>query len=251
MFSLTTAALLITGCASTQPEYFKSVAVKTADLDANATAPIAVDFMDFVAAYHPAAMTTFLVDPVSKFSNFLSSMETQLRHRGYGMTYDKGVKTAIPLAWKADPIGISKNLIRVTFNIGSGNISRQYILNQDTNLYVPIGMFTVRDLGKRYYDDLVEPEHQTIIMQPITELKESPKLPLETPFKTVVVEVQKDSNLHIRKKATTNSKILGKLQPGSEIVYKMVVTNKKQENWIKLEKGIKGYVAAQYVKPKE
>lgn len=250
ILSLTTAALLITGCASTQPEYFKSVAVKTADLDANATAPIAVDFMDFIAAYHPAAMTTFLVDPVSKNSNFLSSMETQLRQRGYGMTYDKGVENAIPLAWKADPIGTSKTRIRVTFNIGSGNISRQYILNQDTNLYVPIGMFTVRDLGKRYYDDLVEPEHQTIIMQPITE-QEPVKLPPEPVMKNGVVDVQTDSNLHIRKEATTDSKILGKVKPGSEIVYKTVVTNKKKENWIKLEKGIKGYVAAQYVKPKE
>jgi hypothetical protein len=251
ILSLTVVALFTSGCVSTQPDYFKSVAVKTADLDANATAPIAIDFMDFIAAYHPAAMTTFLVDPVSKSSNFLSSMEAQLRQRGYGMTYDKGVENAIPLAWKADPIGTSKTRIRVTFNIGSGNMSRQYILNQDTNLYVPIGMFTIRDLGKRYYDDLVEPEHQTIIMQPITEPKEPQKPSPETSLKTVVVDVQKDSSLHIRKEATTDSKILGKVKPGSEIVYKTVVTNKKKEDWIKLEKGIKGYVAAQYVKPKE
>lgn len=244
------ASLLFTGCAEKDVGYFKSIAVKQADFDANATAPIAVDFMDFIAAYHPAAMTTFLIDPVSKSSNFLSSMETQLRQRGYGMTYDKGVETAIPLAWKADPIGASKTRLRVTFNIGAGNVTRQYILNADENVYVPIGMFTVRNLGTRYYDQVTEPEHQTIIMQPIVE-PEPVKLPPEPVTKNGVVDVQQNSNLHIRKEATTQSKILGKVKPGSEIVYKTVVTNDKKENWIKLEKGIKGYVSAQYVKPKE
>lgn len=240
--------LMFTGCASKEVGYFESIAVEQAEIDANATAPIAVDFMDFIACYHPAAVTTFLVDPVSKSSNFLSSMETQLRQRGYGMTYEKGVDVAIPLAWKADPIGKSKNRIRVTFNIGAGNVSRQYILNTDNNLYYPLGMFTVHNLGKKYYDEITEPEHSTIIMQPIVE---PVKLPPEPPVKVGFVNVQPNSTLHIRKDATIQSKILGKVKPGSEIVYKTTVTNTKNEDWIKLEKGIKGYVAAQYVKPKE
>lgn len=244
------ATLIFNGCADKDVGYFKSIAVKQADRDANATAPIAVDFMDFIAAYHPAAKTTFLIDPVTKSSNFLSSMERQLRQRGYGMTYDKGVENAIPLAWKADPIGASKTRLRVTFNIGSGNVSRQYILNDDENVYVPVGMFTVRNLGKRYYDEVTEPEHKTIIMQPIIE-PEPVKLPPEPVMKTGVVNVQKHSSLHIRKEPTTRSKILGKVKPGSEIVYKTIVTNPKHENWIKLEKGIKGFVSAQYVRDKE
>lgn len=248
--SAVAASLLFTGCAEKEVGYFKSIAVKQADFDANATAPIAVDFMDFIAAYHPAAMTTFLIDPVSKNSNFLSSMETQLRQRGYGMTYDKNVVTAIPLAWKADPLGSSKTRLRVTFNIGAGNVSRQYIFNEDENVYVPIGMFTVRNLGTKYYDTVTEPEHRTIIMQPIVE-PEPPKLPPEPVTKNGLVDVKSNSSLHIRKGATTRSKILGKVKQGSEIVYKTVVTNDQREKWIKLEKGIKGYVSAQYVKPKE
>lgn len=248
--SIAATLLIVSGCATKEVGYFESVAVKQADLDANATAPIAVDFMDFIACYRPAASTTFLIDPVSTNSNFLKSMETQLRQRGYGITYDKNVESAIPLAWKADPIANSKNRIRVTFNVAAGNVSRQYILNTDNNLYYPLGMFTVHNMGKKWLEEVAEPEHKTIIMQPIVE-PEPVKLPPEPPVMTGVVDVQPNSTLHIRKAATTKSKILGKVKPGSEIVYKTIETNAKNEKWIKLEKGVKGYVSARYVNTKE
>jgi len=237
--SIVTSFVLFSGCAS-KVGYFKSVAVQQADINTSATASIAVDFMDFIAVYHPAAKTTFLIDPISKSSNFLSSMETQLRQRGYGITYDKNVENAIPLAWKAD--STNQSVVRVTFNIGSGNVSRLYTYDQDVKSFTPYGMFTVRDLGERYYDDFTEPEHHTVIPPKIVE----PKPNNESSIQSGTVKVQPNSSLNIREESTIKSAIIGKLSLGSNIMFRTIEINTHNEKWIKLE-NIQGFVSADYV----
>lgn len=234
--------LLFTGCAS-KDGYFKSIAVDKIEVDTNATKPIAVDFIDLIEPYHPAAKTIFLLDPVSKSSKFLGNMEEELRQHGYGITYDKNMNMATPLAWKIDPMGESKIRIRVTFNVASETISRQYVFNADDKLYYPTGAFTIRNLGKKYYENkLIEPEHEEIIVKPISNIEPEPS----NTNNIGIVKVQPNSSLNIRDKANTKSERIGKLTLGEKIEFKMVITNAEDEKWIKLANE-QGFVSAQYV----
>lgn len=246
----TSGAFLFNGCAAKTSAFGYDQPVEAFSSDTknkNATAPIVVDFIDFISCQYPPAQTTFLIDPEHK-TVFTSNIEVELRKYGYAITY-KQIENAVPLAWKIDTF--DKNRIRVTFIIGGGNVSRQYIFSG--GIYYPIGVFTALNFEKTCNNPVLPP-HKPIIMQPIIEqkqdVKSKPQAQTSSPNSSKYQGIVKVATyLQIHKEPNLKSKIIGKLIANTELFFSTVVKADKLE-WIKLD-SINGYVAGNYVVRKE
>ena len=196
------------------------------DFSTTKTTPIAVDFVDFISCQLPPNETTFLLDPNYK-TFFANNLEQILRRYGYAISYTQ-MQNSVPLAWKIDNLELNK--IRVTFTVGGGLVTRQYILNN--NIYYPIGVVTAINLNK-FCDANIPPMPKNRVALVVEE-------PLQQVVKKFAIVKTK---INIRQEPSVKSKITGTFMAGNKVE---LDSNFSNSEWSKL-KDMQGYIFNQFI----
>ena len=90
--------LVFSGCATNQQpqsNYFTSKISESAKLSEKESITLANDFSKFINDYYLPAQTNFYINTNDVNSIFFKTIDTKLRAKGYGLTFDNKVKVII------------------------------------------------------------------------------------------------------------------------------------------------------------
>ena len=139
--------LALSGCGlfNKKVPYYTS----TVDLNRHQVSSVIVnDLIGFLKKYYPQAKTTFFVTLDSSAKRYGKRYIDSLRRVGYSVTYEKN-KASIPFAYKVD--FVTKDSIRVTYNIDDATISKIYLI-KDRSL-VSLSPFTTRNFDRKLFNN--------------------------------------------------------------------------------------------------
>jgi ribosomal protein S8E len=222
---------LLSGCSFNQPDnnYFVSKISKNTKLTETESIVLANDFSSFINDYYLPSQTMFYINATDTKSVFFKTIDTDLRSKGYGLTFENDVKDVNFLSWHISEL--SDNILRATYNIDTSRVTKMYKRNED-NLS-SYGSFTAINLKEKIAKEELPK------LSEVEEIKEEViKVPLTG---TVFARV-----LRIREHPSLKSKVIGSITKGTivEIDYTTINNNYP---WAKLLNQ-DGYISNKYVR---
>lgn len=212
--------LIFSGCAlSQQPKdnYFTSKINDNSKLTDSESIVLANDFSMFIHEYYLPSKTKFYINTEDINSTFFKTIDSKLRSKGYGLTFDNEAKDINFLSWQISEL--EPKVIRVTYNIDTSRVTKMYKRNEDN--IISYGSFTAINL-KESVNQIELPNLNSI---------EEIQPEIETP--PILTAKVRASALRIRATPSLRGKIIGRFIKGSVVAIEYVTTVNNYE-WAKL-----------------